>query len=81
VAVHWDFALAATEVGLQTTDTELTVEEGAVGACTFNEAEPDLAGFWVLLAVMATVAADEGAVNRPLVVMVPALADHLTAEL
>jgi hypothetical protein len=35
----------------------------------------------VLFAVMVTVAAAAGAVNIPLALIEPALADHLTAEL
>ncbi len=54
---------------------------GGEGALTVTDAVLDLLVFWVLLAVTVTVAADAGAVNRPFVLMVPALADHLTAEL
>jgi hypothetical protein len=35
----------------------------------------------VLVAVMVTVAGEDGAVSTPLVLMEPALADHVTLEL
>lgn len=83
--MHWEFAPVAREAGLQTTETELMVEEVGAGAlaggCIFNNAAPDLAGSWVLLAVTVTFPPDAGAVKTPLGLMTPALADQLTAEL
>ena len=45
------------------------------------DAAPDLLAFCVLVAMIVTFPADAGAVNRPLELMVPALADQVTAEL
>jgi len=64
--------------GLQVTATDEIVE-GA--ACTVTDAVPDLVVSCTLVAVTVTVAADAGAVRSPLELMVPALADHVTAEL
>ena len=62
--------------------TVIPVTVGGGGAAfTVIEAVPDTCEFCVLVAVMVTVAADAGAVKRPLALMVPALADHETAEL
>jgi hypothetical protein len=46
-----------------------------------RDAVPEILVFWTLVAVMVTVAAAAGAVKSPLALMVPALADHVTAEL
>jgi hypothetical protein len=48
---------------------------------TVTDAFPDFVASSVLVAVMVTVAAELGAVKRPLEVTVPALAVHVTAEL
>ena len=50
VAVHWDVALVCTEVGTQAAATDVTVAVAVI--VTF--AEPDLAVFAVLVAVMVT---------------------------
>lgn len=74
----------ASVVGLQATATEVMVDEDDVGEdedFTARDWVPDMAVFWALVAVMVTFPAEAGAVKRPLVVMVPALADHFTAEL
>jgi hypothetical protein len=41
---------------------------------------PDTVGFWVLVAVMVAVAAEGGAVNSPVGLIMPTLADHVTDE-
>lgn len=65
--------------GLQLTETEITDAAGA--ACTETADFPDTAGFCVLVAVIVAVAAEEGAVNSPVELIVPTLADHVTDEL
>ena len=67
-------------MGLQLTETDVTVGGGA-GGSTRIVACPKIAVFWVLVAVTVTLPAVAGAVNRPLGLTVPALADHMTAEL
>jgi hypothetical protein len=69
--------------GLQAALTEVMVDPGGGGAgfCTAMDAVPDIEGSWVLVAVIFTVWAVAGAVKAPLVEMVPAEADHLTALL
>ena len=77
MAEHCEVAPGAKVVGLQLTATELMVDED----CTDSDWEAVFAGVWTLAAVMVTFPAEEGAVKRPLAEMVPALADHFTAEL
>jgi hypothetical protein len=50
-------------------------------ACTVTVAVPDTVVSCTLAAVTVTVEAVDGAVNTPFVVIAPALADHVTAEL
>ena len=50
-------------------------------ACTLTVAAPDMAVFCTLVAVTVTVEAVAGADKTPLAEIVPALADHVTAEL
>jgi hypothetical protein len=75
-ALHWEVWPVMTVEGLQVAETEVIDEPGA--ACTVTADFPDTAGFWVLVAVMVAVAAEEGAVKRPVGLMVPAVADHVT---
>jgi hypothetical protein len=63
---------------LQVTASEVIVD---AAACTVTGTEPDFVESWVLVAVILTVPAAAGAVNSPAAVMVPPLADHVTAEL
>jgi hypothetical protein len=49
--------------------------------CTVILVVPDFVESWVLVAVTVTFAADPGAVNSPFPLMLPALADQVTAEL
>jgi hypothetical protein len=51
------------------------------GAFTVTEAVPALVESCVLVAVTAAAAAVAGAVKSPLELTLPALADHVTAEL
>jgi hypothetical protein len=78
--VHCEVALVFTVDGLHATWTEVIVE-GGCAVCTVMAEAPDLVGSSVLVAVMVTVPADAGAVKVPLVLMVPPLADQMTAEL
>ena len=64
--------------GLQVTATEVIV--GGVDS-TVTAAVPDFVVSWVLAAVTVTVPAVADAVKSPLALMVPPLADHVTAEL
>jgi len=64
--------------GVQATCTEVIVEPDD---WTATDAVPDFVESCVLVAVTVTVPAEAGAVNRPLALMVPSLADQLTAEL
>jgi hypothetical protein len=64
--------------GLQVTATE--VIEGGVD-CTVTAVVPDFVVSWALVAITVTVPAVAGAVKTPLVLIVPAPADHVTAEL
>lgn len=64
------------ERGEQTTETDVMVG----GMTTVTGTEPDLVGSWVEVAVTFAVPAAVG-VNRPAVVTVPPVADHVTAEL
>ena len=59
--------------------TDVIADAGA--RCTATEAFPETEESWVLVAVTVTVVADAGAVNKPLVEIVPALADQITAVL
>jgi hypothetical protein len=65
-------------VGVHVTVTDVMV---LAGACTLTDAVPDTAVFCTLAAVTVTVEAVDGAVKAPFAVIVPALADHVTAEL
>ena len=78
VALHCDVPETATDAGVHVTVTEVMVL-GA--ACTVTVAAPDLVGSCALVAVTVTAAGVEGAVNTPLAVIAPALADQATAEL
>ena len=70
--------LGLTVEGEQATVTDTMVEEAA---CTATVAAPVLVVSWVLVAVTVMLAGAAGAVNRPFTLIVPALADHATAEL
>jgi hypothetical protein len=76
--VHCDVALTFTVAGLQVTKTEVIVGEVS---CTVIIAVPSLVVSWTLVAVTVTVPAEAGAVKSPLGLIVPPLADHVTAEL
>ena len=52
-----------------------------VSNCTITVAIPDFVVSSVLVAVTVAVAGEDGAVKSPLALMVPALADHVIAEL
>jgi len=79
VAEHWLVCPDWTVEGEQVTFTDVIVEDGF----TVTVAVPDLVVSCDEVAVMVTVVAEEtvGAVNMPEVVIVPALAVHVTAEL
>jgi hypothetical protein len=64
-------------LGEQTTETEVIV----TGMVTVTVAVPDLVVSSVLCAVTVTDPAVAGAVNLPVGSIVPADADHVTAEL
>jgi hypothetical protein len=64
-------------LGEQVTETEVIVG----GTVTVTVVEPDLVVSSVLCAVTVTDPAVAGAVNLPLASIVPADADHVTAEL
>jgi hypothetical protein len=76
--LHCDVALTITVAGLQITETDVIV---GGGNCTAMVAVPALVVSSVLVAVTVTVPADAGAVKSPLGVILPPLADHVTAEL
>jgi hypothetical protein len=76
--LHCDVALTATVAGLQVIETEVIV--GAAG-WTVTDAVPAFVGSCVLVAVTVAVPAEACAVNSPLELMVPLLADQVTAEL
>ncbi len=78
VAAHCEVALGAIVEGLQLTPTEEIV---GAAAFTVIVAMPDLVGSCVLVAVTVTVAAEAGAVNSPLALIVPPLAAQVTVEL
>jgi len=48
---------------------------------TAIDADPDFEASCVLVAVAVTVPAEAGALNRPVELIVPVLADQVTAEL
>jgi hypothetical protein len=75
--VHCDVCPVCTELGLQETETEVTVG----GAVTFTVAVPDLVVSCVDVAVTVTLPAALGAVRSPDELMVPALALQVTVEL
>jgi len=78
-AEHWEAPPTRTVVGEQET---LTDEIVLVDCVMVREAVPDFEVSCVLAAVIvALVALASDAVNRPLVLMVPPVADHLTAVL
>jgi hypothetical protein len=54
---------------------------GSVCNCTVTVAAPDRDLSWLLVPVTVTVTGEAGAVTSPLALMVPPLADHVTAEL
>ena len=76
--MHCDVALMFTITGLQVAETEVIV--GEVN-CTVMAAVPAFVVSCVLVAVTVTVPAAAGAVKSPLGVILPPLADHVTAEL
>jgi hypothetical protein len=78
VAAHCGVPFGLIVVGVQLTATEVMVEELA---CTATVAVPDFVVSCVLVAVTVTGPTVEGAVSRPLAVIDPALALHVTAEL
>ena len=59
----------------------VTAMEVIEGASTMTDAGPDLVVSCVLVAVMVTAPAVDGAVKSPAVLIAPAAADHVTAEL
>ena len=75
--MHCDVALTATVAGLQVIETEVIV--GAAG-WTVTDAVPAFVGSCVLVAVTVAVPAEACAVNSPLELTVPLLADQVTAE-
>ena len=79
VAEHWLVCPDCTVEGEHDTVTEVIVVVGF----TVTVVVPDFDVSWVDVAVMVTRsdASPLGAVNRPEVEIVPALADHVTAEL
>lgn len=78
VALHCEVAFTPIVDGLHITATEVIVE---ALDCTVTVAVPDLVVSWMLVAVTVTLPAVAGAVKTPLALIVPALADHVTAEL
>jgi hypothetical protein len=52
-----------------------------VDDCTVTVAWPETALSWTLVAITVAAPADPGAVKRPVVLIVPAVTDHVTAEL
>lgn len=78
VALHCEVALVWTVDGVQATCTDVMVGEGG---WIMTEAVPDFVGSCVLVAVTVAVPADADAVKTPLVLIVPPLPDHVTAEL
>jgi len=78
LALHCEVAFSPIVDGLQVTAKEV-IEE--LTDCTVTEAVPDFVASCVLVAVTVAVPAVAGAVKSPLVLMVPTLEDHVTAEL
>jgi hypothetical protein len=76
--LHCAVALAFTVAGLQAAETDV-IGEG--DACTVTDVVPDITGSCALVAITVTLPADAGAVSKPAAFTVPALADHVTAEL
>ena len=76
--MHCEVAFTPTLDGLQVTATEVIVDGVA---STLTVAVPDLVVSCVLVAVTATLPAAGGAVKRPLALIVPSVADHVTVEL
>jgi hypothetical protein len=76
--LHCEVPPTLTVEGEHATETEVIV---GAAACTVTVAVPDLLVSSLLVAVTVTAPADAGAASAPLDVMVPALADHVTAEL
>ena len=76
--MHCEVAFTPTLDGLQVTATEVIVGELA---CTLTVAVPDLVPSCALVAVTVRVLAVAGAVKRPLALMAPPVADHVTPEL
>ena len=66
--------------GLQTASTDVMVG-GWEGSFTVTDVLPDFVESCMLVAVTVTEPALAGAVKAPLELMVPPLADHVTAEL
>jgi hypothetical protein len=54
---------------------------GTVCNCTVTVAAPERDVSWTLVPVTVTVTGEAGGVKSPLALMVPTLADHVTAEL
>src|SRR5438270_12908446 len=54
---------------------------GGVCDCTVTVALPDCVVSWTLVAVTVAAPVVAGAVNSPVALMAPSLADHVTAEL
>ncbi len=79
-ALHCDVPPGANVEGLQLTPTEEIVG-GVDCVATVIVAVPDLLESCVLVAVTVTDPADPGAVNNPLALIVPPLADQFTVEL
>ena len=79
-ALHCEVAPTFTVDGLQVTWTDV-MADGDVPEVTVIDALPDFVGSSVLVAVMTTEPALAGAVKLPLELMLPPLADHVTAEL
>jgi hypothetical protein len=74
--VHCEVCPTCTEVGLQETETEMVAV-----VVTVTVMLPLLVVSWTDVAVTVTVLAVAGAVNNPEELIVPPLADHVTAEL
>lgn len=78
--MHCDVAFVAIVEGLHATDTKEIVGE-PVPIATVTVAFPDLLESSLLVAVTVTIAAELGALNNPLPLIVPPLAVHITVEL
>ncbi len=71
----------AVSTGLQTAWQLAEVHVGGGGVLTVISVDPDFVGSCFDVAVIVIIPADPGAVYPPAALMVPALADHITAEL